>query len=465
MQTSLDSDANRSNSSFRAAAGERISLLIVWIVAAWTLVGAFVLFEQGDAFEGWVGLVSLLFFLFLQLVLPKLADMSNPSLLRNIFSFVMVSSLSVGRYFYLYARVRHFDKSQHVLYGMVIVLFALVLLYRLTAPEHRLRLELHPLLVWLWLVGFAMIVLFIWEVFEYTSDRLFGSDMQDWKADGLSGLNDTMLDLITGFVGAAVVAGLLVWQLARNREKFYHRWISGLFPCRSAEKSEPKISPVIGHLAYVLLALVLYALTARVWQPFYMIKSVVKILLFVVIPLFYCYYCQHDLTWLRINFKRPLVRKGCLRMALLGTAIIAAGFILARPLGQLIDVEAIVAEILTRTRAPHLLVIGGLLYIPLFNASTEELFFRGYLYKKLAQRGSERFASLISASLFAAYHLIVFRSWFNLPLLLAMLVGLLLAGLLLNHLTRKYDSLLPAWILHGLANVSIFAVAAPWFGF
>jgi membrane protease YdiL (CAAX protease family) len=464
----------------RLSAANIISLTLVWLVAVWTLTGAFVLFNAGDSFEGWVGLVALLFFLFFQIVLPKLAGMSNPVVMRNIISFIMVSSLTVGRYFYLYSRLEYFDKSQHVLYGMVIVLIGLLFFYRLIPVDQRENPNISPVILWFWLTGFAMLALLLWEVFEYFGDRLTGSDMQSWKAGPISGLTDTIIDLITGFAGAALMASLIAATFRRGRRQFYRRWLAGCFSSSAApsgdcaeagavsggtvvsasENEKWQLSPAL-YIIYIISALSLYALASRVWQPTYMIRSSVKIILFAVIPVFVSRYYTFDLNWLKLRFYDRRVKTACLKMAAAGILLIALMAVLSEPLGTFFGVEEIMAEIQTRTKTPELMVWFALIYIPVFNASVEEIFFRGFVFRSLADKINIKAAYALSALLFAVYHLIVFRNWFNLPLLLLALSALMAAGLFLNWLVSKYDSLLPAWIIHGLLNIAIFTVAVP----
>ncbi|MDD3198541.1 MAG: CPBP family intramembrane metalloprotease, partial [Eubacteriales bacterium] len=126
-------------------------------------------------------------------------------------------------------------------------------------------------------------------------------------------------------------------------------------------------------------------------------------------------------------------------------------------------VESIMAEIMTRTDSPKILVWGAVLYIPIVNAAAEEIFFRGFILQRLAMRFGFIPASLMSAGFFAVYHLIVFRNWFN-PLLLALaLSGLVIAGLILNWLAWHCRSLLTSWTVHGLMNIAVFIVACPYF--
>jgi hypothetical protein len=221
-----------------------ISMLIVWLVIFCTAIGAAVLFYLGDSFEGWVGLAALVVFIFFQLILPGLASMSNPAFMRLIISCTMVSSLTAGRYLYLYQRITHFDKSQHVLYGIVLVIISLVLLYRLLPADNRSNPQIHPVALAIFLIGSTMLLLFIWELFEFICDRQFGSDMQAWKAGGISGLTDTMIDQLMGLIGALASSTIIALFYARDRAAFYSKWLSGFFP-QTSSKTPAKASAAV----------------------------------------------------------------------------------------------------------------------------------------------------------------------------------------------------------------------------
>ncbi|NLW10777.1 MAG: CPBP family intramembrane metalloprotease, partial [Clostridiaceae bacterium] len=126
-------------------------------------------------------------------------------------------------------------------------------------------------------------------------------------------------------------------------------------------------------------------------------------------------------------------------------------------------VAKIIDEVKNRTNASRQLVLASLVYISVVNSFMEEIYFRGFLLVRLKSRYGFRLATWISALLFAAYHLITFRSWFSPPLLLLALSALTLAGLALNHITDRDRSLLPVWLLHAVMNISIFAVVLPYF--
>jgi len=96
-------------------------------------------------------------------------------------------------------------------------------------------------------------------------------------------------------------------------------------------------------------------------------------------------------------------------------------------------------------------------YMPMFivyalsNAFVEETFFRGVLQNALSKKVTIPLAILVQSLLFAAIH---FFSPMNNNLLPFVLLTLLL-GLLWGYLTNKYHSLLPAIVLHVVADIFV----------
>ncbi|NLW11340.1 MAG: CPBP family intramembrane metalloprotease [Clostridiaceae bacterium] len=215
-------------------------------------------------------------------------------------------------------------------------------------------------------------------------------------------------------------------------------------------------------LLVVIVGVSLYIYVARIWQPTYMVKSATKALAFVVLPLVSSYLLRQDISWLRLRMDRTEVKKYLIRVLLIAAAVISFLLLISETLNEFFRVAKIIDEVKNRTNASRQLVLASLVYISVVNSFMEEVYFRGFLLVRLEGRYGYRPASWISALLFAAYHLITFRSWFSPPLLLLVLSALTFAGLVLNHITIRYRSLLPVWFIHALMNFTIFTVILPY---
>ena len=65
----------------------------------------------------------------------------------------------------------------------------------------------------------------VWEIFEFTMDRTFGTQMQKPMLGDSSGLTDTMWDLIVDTLGALLVS-LMGWHhMRRKKPSFIDVWI------------------------------------------------------------------------------------------------------------------------------------------------------------------------------------------------------------------------------------------------
>lgn len=106
----------------------------------------------------------------------------------------------------LYDVIPIYDLLLHLASGILLAFmghYFLQLLLR-KYPEHRI-----PRLIVLWFCWlFAMASAGVWEIYEFTADRLFGLDCQLWTL-GYGGLVDTMTDIIMGACGSLIGVFLL----------------------------------------------------------------------------------------------------------------------------------------------------------------------------------------------------------------------------------------------------------------
>ncbi len=97
-----------------------------------------------------------------------------------------------------YNTVNLYDKFLHVYGTAVISLLAFLTVYTL---HYTKKLRLSIPLIGFFTVVFALAVGGLWEIGEFTIDKLFDKHTQD-------GLDDTMYDMINDLIGGGVTAGL-----------------------------------------------------------------------------------------------------------------------------------------------------------------------------------------------------------------------------------------------------------------
>jgi uncharacterized membrane protein YjdF len=99
-----------------------------------------------------------------------------------------------------------------------------LLIYVLNENE-RVDVHMRPRFVALFAFLFAVAVGAVWEIFEYSMDRLVGTTMQKPMLGDASGLTDTMWDLIVDTIGAFLISGLGWWYMKRKTHSFIEVWI------------------------------------------------------------------------------------------------------------------------------------------------------------------------------------------------------------------------------------------------
>lgn len=187
-----------------------------------------------------------------------------------------------------------------------------------------------------------------------------------------------------------------------------------------------------------------------IWQPGYWVKSAIKIVLFLAVPLL----C--GMLFPSLSLRRVLCssKQGVIRAALLGivvyVVIVGAYFLLRNH----IDFSSVLNNLpdgVTKTTFPFVA-----LYISFINSLLEEFFFRGFAFLSLRQH--MRGASLFSAVAFALYHTAMMLGWFPPVIFGLALIGLTVGGMLFNWLDQQDGSIYTGWLVHMFANFAINTV-------
>jgi membrane protease YdiL (CAAX protease family) len=148
-------------------------------------------------------------------------------------------------------------------------------------------------------------------------------------------------------------------------------------------------------------------------------------------------------------------RKKTILWSVLGACLafiaITGLYLLPRSQFDPIHIRTEVAKLYPITKPVYLLV--GL-SISFLNPLMEEFYWRGFLYRKYAEKGG----GLWIGVLFALHHYIIFHAWFAaLPLWIAT-AGLAFVGVLFNWLYRKTGNLYACLSTHIAADISIILI-------
>lgn len=188
-------------------------------------------------------------------------------------------------------------------------------------------------------------------------------------------------------------------------------------------------------------------------MPGYLVKSLVKLIVFSLIPIIYCITEKNGLRefvfWLKPG-KRSIFT--ALAIALLIYAIIIGGYFCLR---TVIDFNKVTNTITGDAGVKASDFVFVAIYISFVNSFLEEFFFRGFAFLTLKKHCPRTVSYCISAGLFALYHIGMTLSMKNAALTLAALVGLFLGGCIFNHFNEKCRNIYTSWLMHMFANFAI----------
>lgn len=201
-------------------------------------------------------------------------------------------------------------------------------------------------------------------------------------------------------------------------------------------------------IGMVFFGCLIMAIVDAVIVPCYAVKSLIKLALFLAIPLLYSL-TRHRAplrSLFRVQSRRNITEPLFLGLAVYG--VIIGGFLLG---GKFIDWSAVSSSL--QNSQENIFLMGA--YISLINSLLEEFFFRGFAFLVLKELSGPRLAYLFSAGIFSLYHIAIMHSWFSPLVFILMLVGLFFAGLLFNWLNERYQNLYASWMVHMFANLAI----------
>lgn len=157
-------------------------------------------------------------------VLGHRLPVSVPSEFQVMAVAFVFAALFLGEVRDYYARIWWWDIALHASSGLLLGVLGFLLVYLLNENE-RADLHMRPRFVAMFAFLFAVATGAVWEVFEFSMDRLFGTRMQKAMFGDESGLTDTMWDLIVDCVGALVISCLGWWYMHRRERSFIEAWI------------------------------------------------------------------------------------------------------------------------------------------------------------------------------------------------------------------------------------------------
>ena len=201
----------------------------------------------------------------------------------------------------------------------------------------------------------------------------------------------------------------------------------------------------------VIIACVIMSVVDAVIQPGYIIKSIIKIVLFLLIPIIYSLF-KKDYGISKIM--KP-DKNGFLFAFVLGIVIyiiILSAYFIFR---NVFDFSALTESLNETTGVNKTNFLWVAIYISFINSLLEEFFFRGFAFLTLKKVTTKTFAYIFSSGAFALYHIAMMIGWFGVPVILISLLGLFIGGWIFDKFDDKKDNIYLSWLVHMFANFAI----------
>lgn len=213
-------------------------------------------------------------------------------------------------------------------------------------------------------------------------------------------------------------------------------------------------------ILYVLFACVCMTLLDFFVKPVYHIKCLVKVMLFFVIP--FLIIKKRDRKQL-IKMIKPK-KGGIFNSIALGFVFYLIILFIYFMLSGKYDFTRIVSLVNVNSGINRDNIINVLIYISIFNSLLEEFFFRGFSFLLLKKNVRKIVSYLFSSLIFALYHISIIVGWFDLPILLCSLGGIMFFGIVFNYLNEKNNNIFNSWMCHLFIDLSVSTVGLIIFG-
>ncbi len=204
----------------------------------------------------------------------------------------------------------------------------------------------------------------------------------------------------------------------------------------------------------VIVFCIIMAIIDGVFKADYFIKSAIKLVLFLALPLIYSYFNKDIQARDLFKFDKKGI-KLALCLCIPVYIVIVGGYFLLR---GIFDFSAITSSLTNNIGVQKDNFIFVSLYISFVISLLEEFFFRGFAFLSLKKISGRPFAYIFSASAFAVYHVAMMIGWFSIGAFLLVMLGLFAGGIIFNYLNEKSETVYPSWFVHMFANFAINTV-------
>lgn len=141
----------------------------------------------------------------------------SEEIIYTLFIFV---SYFLGSIIDLYNKIYFYDTLMHFLSGILTSFLALDILKRENIIDKN-KMYINVLFV----LGITFMIAGLWEIFEFTTDNIFGKDAQKVLTTGVT---DTMKDIISAFLGSLIIIISYIYEKVNKTKLFIINFIKSI---------------------------------------------------------------------------------------------------------------------------------------------------------------------------------------------------------------------------------------------
>ena len=210
-----------------------------------------------------------------------------------------------------------------------------------------------------------------------------------------------------------------------------------------------------------LVSIILMYVVETIFVPGYLYKSLIKIVLFLVIPLSYAKINKemNIKEIFKINNKKSLFQS--LILGILVYLVIVFAYLILK---NYINLDSISDNLSNNMNINKNNFIYVALYISFINSLLEEFFFRGFICLNLNKFINLKTSYILSSLSFAIYHVGIMGNWFNPVIFVLAMLGLFIGGLIFNCINQFNKNIYGSWIIHMMANFGVNTIGFIMFG-
>lgn len=196
---------------------KKINILFVILVSILGIYIGINKFIEGNIIKALVS-ITIVPVMVLPFLLKKTFKLTDSTIMLYLV-FVFFAQF-VGSVLNAYDAIPTFDKIMHLSSGVISSVFALVILISFKKYDHE-SLTFNILFI----IAITFMIAGLWEIFEYSADKVFLGDAQRVIE---TGINDTMQDIIAAFLGAISFCILYAYEKVGKVEFVISKYIKEL---------------------------------------------------------------------------------------------------------------------------------------------------------------------------------------------------------------------------------------------